>query len=331
MVPLALLLALALAPVERRVAVLPVADGVAQDPSSSRSTVHGRVSAEIVAGFSRDGAVVVPSAEVAAAIEGPCNDAACVRAVASQTGARWVVRALVEHSDRSYALELELLDGTSGEVVARNRDACDICGLEEVAKLTADQAAVLQREIAALERVQTSLRVESTPAGARVWLDGELVGVTPLVRPTTPGRHRLRLEHEGYIASERDVEAIEDVEKQERLQLAPLPVDAKARRRAPLVPLGAAALVGGVALTVGGAVLVALDERQYRRQCSGDYVDVNGTCRFSYDTLAGGATSLGLGVATIGAGIAMVVVGKRRERRSSVALGPRGVVIRGRF
>lgn len=325
MAPFVLVLALALAPtVGRRVVVLPTGD-------ASESNVHRRVNAEIAAGFARDGTIVVPAAEIAGAVDGACADAACVRRVATQTDARWVVRARLEHHDRSYALELELLDGTTGEVVARNRDACEICGLEEVAGLTAAQAAVLQREIAALEQAQTSIRVESTPVGAHVWLDGELIGVTPLVHATTPGRHTLRVEHAGYIVSEREVEAIDDVEKHESVRLAPLPADATTRRGAPLVPIGIAALVGGVALTAGGAVLVALDERQYRRQCSGDDVDMNGTCRFSYDTLAGGATTMALGLATIGAGVALVVVGKRRGRASSVAFGPRGVVLRGRF
>ena len=43
-----------------------------------------------------------------------------------------------------------------------------------------------------------SLVVESRPAGARVVIDGEQVGVTPLVAAVPPGRHRVELERDGY-------------------------------------------------------------------------------------------------------------------------------------
>jgi serine/threonine-protein kinase len=43
------------------------------------------------------------------------------------------------------------------------------------------------------------LRVESRPAGASVYLDGRLVGVTPLALPSVPaGEHNVRLQLDGY-------------------------------------------------------------------------------------------------------------------------------------
>jgi PEGA domain/Protein kinase domain len=43
------------------------------------------------------------------------------------------------------------------------------------------------------------LTVESRPAGAKVFIDGRLVGITPLVVPgVTVGEHALYLDHEGY-------------------------------------------------------------------------------------------------------------------------------------
>lgn len=121
--------------------------------------------------------------------------------------------------------------------------------------------------------------------------------------------------------------------------VAPAPVVTPPResappRRDPLVPAGAATLAVGVLATIGGATLLALDDRQYQRRCSGDDVDVNGTCRFSYDTLTGGAVLTAVGVAAIGSGIAMLVVGKRRGARSrtvSATFGPRGMTLHGRF
>jgi len=44
-----------------------------------------------------------------------------------------------------------------------------------------------------------ALAVESRPAGARVFMDGALVGTTPMALPTVPaGSHAIRLEHDGY-------------------------------------------------------------------------------------------------------------------------------------
>jgi hypothetical protein len=43
------------------------------------------------------------------------------------------------------------------------------------------------------------LTVESRPAGAKVFLDGRLVGTTPLMLPgVTVGEHALYLDRDGY-------------------------------------------------------------------------------------------------------------------------------------
>jgi serine/threonine-protein kinase len=48
--------------------------------------------------------------------------------------------------------------------------------------------------------------VRSTPAGARVLLDGKNVGLTPLtLRDLEPGSHAVRIVRDGYVAVERRV------------------------------------------------------------------------------------------------------------------------------
>ena len=64
------------------------------------------------------------------------------------------------------------------------------------------------------QRVTGALVVDSRPAGARVFMDGELVGATPLALPSVrAGEHAIRLERDGYrrwsssvriVASERN-------------------------------------------------------------------------------------------------------------------------------
>ena len=44
-----------------------------------------------------------------------------------------------------------------------------------------------------------ALAVDSRPTGAKVFMDGKLVGTTPLALPSVPaGSHAIRLEHDGY-------------------------------------------------------------------------------------------------------------------------------------
>ena len=53
----------------------------------------------------------------------------------------------------------------------------------------------------AVDPALSSVAVESRPAGARVILDGQLVGTTPTVlSDVSPGAHQLRLERDGYQA-----------------------------------------------------------------------------------------------------------------------------------
>ncbi|HEY6210356.1 MAG TPA: PEGA domain-containing protein, partial [Gemmatimonadales bacterium] len=50
------------------------------------------------------------------------------------------------------------------------------------------------------------LLVEATPSGS-VYIDGQLVGTTPLGGVVvSPGLHRLRVEHEGFLPYERTID-----------------------------------------------------------------------------------------------------------------------------
>ena len=52
---------------------------------------------------------------------------------------------------------------------------------------------------ASAARFVGALAVDSRPAGARVFMDGTLVGTTPMALPSVPaGSHAIRLEHDGY-------------------------------------------------------------------------------------------------------------------------------------
>lgn len=56
-----------------------------------------------------------------------------------------------------------------------------------------------QAPISTQGRFVGALAIDSRPAGAKVFMDGTLVGTTPMALPTVPvGSHAIRLEHDGY-------------------------------------------------------------------------------------------------------------------------------------
>ncbi len=106
------------------------------------------------------------------------------------------------------------------------------------------------------------------------------------------------------------------------------------RRNGKALRIAGWSMIGaGAAAAISGVALMAIDENPHEGSCNGDSVDVNGTCEFRYDTLAGGVGLLVGGLAVAGGGVALVIVDKRgRERATATAAAtPRGFVITGRF
>ena len=76
----------------------------------------------------------------------------------------------------------------------------------------------------ALEPLPGLLAVTSLPEGARVTLDGEAVGLTPLDSvPVQPGTHRVGFEKEGYQPAAHDVDVLPGAPSSVRLELRRVP------------------------------------------------------------------------------------------------------------
>jgi serine/threonine-protein kinase len=143
--------------------------------------------------------------------------------------------------------------------------------------------------------VAGGLLVRSTPAGARVSVDGRNLGETPLaVRDLLPGGHRVRIQHDGYVAEDRRVTLTRNRPTQSMIvELRPLrtvpPASGRSARSAPASerfsgalavesrPAGASVylddrLVGTTPLSVGavsaGEHLVRLELDGYLRWTS---------------------------------------------------------------
>ena len=71
--------------------------------------------------------------------------------------------------------------------------------VELEATRAAGSASRAQTPVATEGRFVGALAVDSRPTGAKVFVDGTLVGTTPMALPSVPaGSHAIRLEHEGY-------------------------------------------------------------------------------------------------------------------------------------
>jgi hypothetical protein len=230
---------------------------------------------------------------------------------------------------RDFRVDIELLDARDGKSVAKSGETCEVCAVEEVAELLADHAGVLERKRVALEHAVPIVLLESVPTGATVYVDGELVGTAPLRRRFSPGSHRARAELRGHLALEQRVDVVAGVDETVRFDLQRVP------RRQILWRWGWGLFGASLPVLGVGVAMLAIDERPYRRRCTGEYVDAFGNCRLRYDTLAAGIATTAIGAAGIVAASVLLGLGrprsKRRQRaRVLPAAGP-GVVVVGSF
>ncbi len=284
-------------------------------PEVTISTLSGSV----VAGLETAGRAV----ERGATWDPTCADDACVREAMEGTSAPVLVVLRVEQTDNVYSFELEARNASTGERFATASDVCEICGLEEVAELVEMRAVALGEK---LERpAEATLRFVSTPAGARVFVDGREVGVTPLELTLAQGEHAVQLEKPGFVEERRAVGVMAGIDVDVRVQLLPVVVThdpGRGWKIAGSVSLGLGALGLGL-----GIPLVAIDGRPYDENCR---ADPEGNCAKLYDTMGAGASLATAGVIGVGAGVAMMLIG-RKSSRGEMDLRPTAGGISGRF
>jgi hypothetical protein len=274
-----------------------------------------------------------------------CEDAECFKAVASDEAAQYVVTMSVSARDRVYQVAIELADGSNGERITRQSDLCDICSAEEVeARILAAASAV--REILGSAMLgQPRLSVTSTPPGAQVFLDGEMIGTTPLDTTVEPGRHVVRIGGDGLVAQEREVLFVEggrevySAQLDEVGQFSGETEKDDTHRYRPLVISGAVLLGVGLGAAGGGIPLILIDGKENKNRCTDADRDINGKCPWSYETFIPGiALSAGGGALAI-AGAALLGVGLKRRKeareraktQTSLQIGPTRLGVRVSF
>jgi hypothetical protein len=310
---------------EVRVAVLPVQFEGSLEPHE-KEQLEGRWLAGLRQG---DVSCVEPTAvRQAHAHADACADAECYTAVTSAVDATHVVRLFVGQQARDYTVLVEIAEGGSGKVLATSDDTCEICGLQELADMIDAMAGSVLRRLEAVDLSPAVMVVESSPPGATVLVDDEIVGVTPFEGTVSLGKHRLRIEKHGHVARKRQLDAVAGMRERISVDLQALP-----KRQDRLSPWGWSAFGLGLATTATGITLLVLDERPIERKCNGDNVDEDGDCRLLHDTMAGGIAATVAGGVLTAVGVALVVVAKRRKKagRARAMLGPSGVALEVRF
>lgn len=237
-----------------------------------------------------------------------CADDACVREAMVDASANALVLLSVEQQDNVYRFVLEARRPNTGERIATVEDECEICGLDEVAELVELRAAALGPRLESPEN--GIVRVSSDPPGAVVYVDDRQVGATPLELALPEGPHTVRLEKRGFLEDARAIDVRESIEDELRFSLVPAPAASKVARRWFLA--GGVSLGLGIAGVAAGIPMLLMHEKPYEPDCR---ADIEGNCSHLYDTLGAGASLTTAGAIGLGAGAAMLLIGRKHRAR----------------
>lgn len=282
-------------------------------------------------GLARGAFAVALPEEAEAFAKGSCEGRGCAAEISAGTGASYVLLSKISVEDRDFAVHLELLDA-AGVALASSDERCELCGLAEVGALLEAQGARLRAKLEDLIKGPPVLVISTTPPGAMVMIDNQVVGATPLERVMNQGDHVVAVIRDGYVTEARDVTLVEGVRSNLEFTLRRTPEFAKVRK------LGWAALAVGVPVIAGGVGLLVIDGSPARGRCDGENVDANGNCKFIYNTDWTGALTMTAGgvLATIGVMLLLRTQDRRVTRTKKAVsveagISPTGVVLYGRF
>jgi hypothetical protein len=180
------------------------------------------------------------------------------------------------------------------------------------------------------------LRVQATPAGAEVLLDGEPVGTTPYRATVAPGRHAVEIRHPGYRPHLQtvDVSPAGALEIALQVQLEPRTPETARETPGPAAAPSAGPRLGP--LLLGGAGLIAtLVDVVLLARTGCERRGLGGACAQEVTLDDGVAVGLAVGGvgAMIGAGLWSLLDDEAAPARQSLRVrgGLAGVTVEGRF
>jgi len=222
-----------------------------------------RLSSHISSWLGRHGRAVVTAPIPLAALDklGDCvvrEELDCARRVVEGAAtASAIVYVRVREQRTAHDLTLTAYWLEKGRAALTEQGGCWRCTGESLSTATDEMMTRLLREVM---RSMGRLKLRSSPPGARITLDGEAIGVTPLDWDVAPGTHTIRIEDGQRAPRTRTIIARPDATEVIELSLADAPTGPRddggsLRRAAPL----AAMAIGSVAIVTGG-VLIAIDK-----------------------------------------------------------------------
>jgi hypothetical protein len=136
-----------------------------------------------------------------------------------------------------------------GKDAITERRTCARCNARSL-RTTADE--IMTRLIGG----EAHVKFRSTPQGARIVIDGQAIGVTPLDWELPPGKHSIQLDMDGFAPTTREIVIASGQTELVSVELT------RPEKPEPLLlrhlPLGM--LVTGGALVATGGILIAIDE-----------------------------------------------------------------------
>jgi hypothetical protein len=224
------------------------------------------------------------------------DDEGCAGRIAATAGTDKLLFVMVQLGETDAGTSVQLtgwLFASDGGVLAAERRGCEDCRVETLTRACEELAAALFKATA----TGGTLRIASSPAGARVLVDGQPVGVTPLDYKVAPGEHTLSLDLDGFELETRTVVATSG---------ATQPVDITMRARTPQRSMVPWLVIGaGAAAVIAGGILFAMDE---------DNPPPDPMRPRTFTDTGLPAVTLGLvGAATVGVGIYLKLRAPRRE------------------
>jgi hypothetical protein len=139
-----------------------------------------------------------------------------------------------------------------GHEAVAERKVCQRCTVQSL-RIAADE---IMRKLVGSGDGQVKLK--SNPAGARIMVDGQAIGVTPLDWDLPRGKHTVEMDKPGFTPASREIVVVTDQTDTLSLELVPAVSPERGTSWSRIVPV--AMVIGGGAAVVAGGVMVAIDQ-----------------------------------------------------------------------
>jgi hypothetical protein len=199
-----------------------------------------------------------------------CGDQSCLAEIGGALGARLVLSGSLGRVGESYVLQLQLLDTQKAQIRAR-----------ESRTITGPQSELLAAARDLTSRVLTGKALDTTgkikfaitPSGAKVVVDGKLIGTTPLDAPVMleQGTHRVHVEADGYVPFDAALDAVASQTLFNSIDLVSTAPLLQGSRRGAQGALGWAAIGIGLAAGAAGVVCGVLANKDYTSYQAAEY------------------------------------------------------------